>query len=355
MAVELLTAEEIAHFKREGYVIKYGLLDPGLLAACRARLWTSFPLRIRRDDPASWVGPLLPEEETTSGHHGIMRNSRAGFSWRERVAGGEQLMLDLLPNTLMPIAEQLLGQGKVQPATGESVGTMLGVPDDENFPAVLAEVAASSDVGIKPLCARYLDTLGDIGITKQADASLHDIFVVGTRGRGIYCTLPQPPGTERVKEAGGGHNDLHPFQLGVEAYIDDVPPNGGGLVLWPGAHRRVFSTYERQHSQTQRDRQGLSGSVLQQVAKDTKAVDTYGPAGTVVFWHHRGMHNAGTNHSQRMRQAVLYEFAKVDINDGPPPADMWRDWSAEVRAVAPDVGPLPPPDEGRRGEGGPKL
>ena len=43
------------------------------------------------------------------------------------------------------------------------------------------------------------------------------------------------------------------------------------------------------------------------------------------------------------------------LGDGPPPADMWRDWSAEVRAVALDVGPLPPPDEGRRGEGGPKL
>ena len=24
-------------------------------------------------------------------------------------------------------------------------------------------------------------------------------------------------------------------------------------------------------------------------------------------------------------------IAKVDIDDGPPPADMWRDWSAEVR------------------------
>ena len=37
--------------------------------------------------------------------------------------------------------------------------------------------------------------------------------------------------------------------------------------------------------------------------------------------------------SPRMRQAVLYEFAKVDIDDGPPPADMWRDWSTEVRRV----------------------
>ena len=40
----------------------------------------------------------------------------------------------------------------------------------QNFPAVLAEVAASSDVGIEPLCARYLATLGAIGITVRAVA-----------------------------------------------------------------------------------------------------------------------------------------------------------------------------------------
>ena len=34
---------------------------------------------------------------------------------------------------------------------------------------------------------------------KQADASLHDIFVVGTRGRGIYCTLPQVKPSLRLR------------------------------------------------------------------------------------------------------------------------------------------------------------
>ena len=61
--VELLTPEEITHFKREGYVIKYGLLDPALLEASRQRLWASFPPRITEDNPASWVGPILPEED----------------------------------------------------------------------------------------------------------------------------------------------------------------------------------------------------------------------------------------------------------------------------------------------------
>ena len=373
--VELLTPEEITHFKREGFVIKYGLLDPTLLEASRQRLWSSFPPRITLDDPASWVGPILPEEETSSGHHGILQNSRSGFSWRERLAGGEQLMLDLIPNRLMPIAEQLIGKGRVQPATNEDVGTMLGAPDDEHFPRVLADCANSSNVGIKQLCARYVHLLDveDFPVQKQPSVSLHDIFVVGTRARGTYCTLPQPAGAPRPKEAGGGHNDAHPFQLGVEVYLDAVPPNGGGLQLWPQAHRRVFATYARQHSRGRVDTAeggawGISpGTVLQQVAADTQPVDTYGPAGTVVLWHHRGMHAAGQNYSDRLRMAALYEFAAVDINDGPPPADMWRDCeccgrlpglpaipasndnvvrpvgSDEVRSTSPEIGSLLPP------------
>lgn len=42
-------------------------------------------------DPSSWVGPLLPEEESGSGMHGLHLNSRAGNTWKERMAGGEEL------------------------------------------------------------------------------------------------------------------------------------------------------------------------------------------------------------------------------------------------------------------------
>ena len=241
----LLTREEIAHFKREGFVIRYGLLDPGLMAKCRDRLWQGAPVRMDRDDPTTYFGPLRKDEEIGSGSHGIMHNSKAGFIWKERAAGGEQLMLDLLPRALMPIAEQLLGKGRVVQPSGEDVGTMLGVSDDENFPHVLAEVSGSSDIGIKPLCARYLHLIEkeEFPVKLMEDAKLYEMFVVGTRARGIYATLPQPPGTQRPLVSEGGHNDGHPFVLGVEAYIDDVPPNGGGLQLYPQAHRRVFSSY----------------------------------------------------------------------------------------------------------------
>ena len=61
---------------------------------------------------------------------------------------------------------------------------------------------------------------------------------------------------------------------------------------------------------------------------------SYGPAGTVVFWHHRLGHNPGTNYvGENIRQAVLFDFIKKNVDDGPPPADMWRDWSEELRSA----------------------
>jgi hypothetical protein len=157
-----------------------------------------------------------------------------------------------------------------------------------------------------------------------------NIFVAGTRSRGIYGILPQPPGTERPKPGPEGcHSDAHPFHLGVMAYIDDVPPNGGGLRLWPGSHKRVFHTFERQHTSFRGE---AFGEAMQEVKEEISAVDCYGPAGTVIFWHHRLGHNPGTNHvAQNIRQAVLFDFIKSNVDDGPPPDDMWRDWSQELR------------------------
>jgi hypothetical protein len=233
------------------------VLDPELMRRMRERLFAGgaeFGGRIRADEPSSWVGPLRPGEESGSGMHGLHLNSRAGTIWKERLAGGEELMLDMLPRRLDGIAEQLLGKGEVLQADGTSVGQMLGVPDDEHFVAALGE-AGKDDVGATAMCARWLHKVATeaFPVKKPPEANLYDMFVVGSRARGIYATLPSPPDAERAPPGPGrgGHNDGHPFQLGVEAYIDDVPPNGGGFQIWPRAHERLFPLYKRQHSREQ--------------------------------------------------------------------------------------------------------
>eukprot|EP01051_Picozoa_sp_SAG22_P013458 SAG22_NODE_1509_length_4263_cov_194.143612_3_plen_101_part_00 len=71
------------------------------------------------------------------------------------------------------------------------------------------------------------------------------------------------------------------------------------------------------------------------MAADTVPVDLSGKCGDVIFWHHRTAHMAGQNHSGNIRQAVLYDYIKKAefYDDGPPPSDMWRDWSPQLRAL----------------------
>ena len=48
------------------------------------------------------------------------------------------------------------------------------------------------------------------------------------------------------------------------------------------------------------------------------------------------MHCAGHNYQRNIRQAVLYDYLKTDIEQAqqePPQEDMWRDWSDELRAI----------------------
>ena len=72
-----LTTEEIQAFKRQGYLIKRGILDPELMARARERKWAGAPPRMKKEDPMTWLGPWLAEEETSEAG-----NYRNGFTWK---------------------------------------------------------------------------------------------------------------------------------------------------------------------------------------------------------------------------------------------------------------------------------
>ena len=67
--------------------------------------------------------------------------------------------------------------------------------------------------------------------------------------------------------------------------------------------------------------------------------DCYGPAGTIVLWHHRVLHMGGQNFGSGIRQAVIYRYSKtegavpesaLDTSEG----DLWRDWTPCVRGAS---------------------
>ncbi len=109
-------------------------------------------------------------------------------------------------------------------------------------------------------------------------------------------------------------------------YIDQVPPQGGGFTVWPGSHHIFYYDFKTRYTFNPLDK--LQGDMAQ-VSQQTY-IDCHGDAGDIIFWHHRLGHSVGHNLSQRIRQAVLYDFSHKDleqIQDSPPNEDMWQDWA----------------------------
>ena len=146
--------------------------------------------------------------------------------------------------------------------------------------------------------------------------------------RGFYCTMLEGDSPVRRHHA---HIDSHPFHLTAIAYIDDVAPKGGGFQVWPGSHRDVYYACAKQYLPPSADHgtQARVTALLRDLSERPR-VDCHGEAGDVVLAHHRLAHCAGHNRTTRLRQAVLCDFSRRDlerIEQSLPQADMWRDWA----------------------------
>ena len=143
-------------FSAEGYVIKHNVMPPHLCAAARDRLWeANRTLKLQRHNPETWTAPF-PESDVSRDDDNFWHNRR----WLVRSFGGEPTMMEMLPIPCAAMAEQLLGTaGFLDPRTA---------------------------------------TPGAVGS--------------GHRCRGVYCTLPEPPGAPKVPAAlqENFENDLEP-------------------------------------------------------------------------------------------------------------------------------------------------
>ncbi len=255
-----LSTEDIRIFKREGYLVKRGILNPELMAQARDSLWEAAPPELDRNDPDTWIGPLPDRDEPPS--------SMGGYTWKYRDRGDEDWMIRLLATDpkIWAMAEQFLGTRRVK----------------------------------RP-----------------------------ERVRGIYCNFPEG---DKSAVAPTCHCDGHPFHVGVVGYIDKVPPDGGGLKVWPGSHLRFYYDFNSRYGAEETERARKDYDYFNQQAY----VDFHGEAGDIIFWHHRLAHAGAYNRTRQIRQAVFYDFCRDDIEenmDSPPAEDMWEDWSDEVRAL----------------------
>ena len=297
-----LNAEQIAFFKDNGYLLVPGAMDLELCAEVRDLMWSQLPegARLRRDDAETHVGPFAEQDEA----HGSL-HQRQGYRWLNRHLGVNQAVIQLIySNKICAMAEQLLGGELRQAVVGGSAMGSYGPawPGGPTDPAVANEGA-----------------------------------------RGVYYTLPYG---DKEREVDACHTDGHPFQLGVVGLIDHTPKDGGAFKVWPKSHQRLYPTYQMRYDQPRipyydhlPSFKGIlhTPEYLAEIEKlntDTQAVECWGDPGDIVFWHHRLAHMAGHNYSTQIRQAVLADFWKMDLDryrGEPADGDPWRDWSPELR------------------------
>ncbi|MEM7080995.1 MAG: phytanoyl-CoA dioxygenase family protein [Pseudomonadota bacterium] len=301
----MLDQEQIAFFKDNGYLLVPGAMDQDLCARVRDMMWSALPpdSSLRRDDQTSHVGPIAADERSEDSTLTL-----DGYRWLNRALGVSQEVIELIYSpSICAMAAQLLG-GELRQAVVE--GSAMG-------------------------------SRGPAWPGGPTDPAL------GNEGaRGVYCTLPYG---DRDREPDRCHTDGHPFQLGVVGLIHDTPAGGGAFKVWPKSHKRLYPTYTLRYDQPRipfyDHLPSFKGIVhtpaylaeIDALNEDTEAVECWGEAGDIVFWHHRTAHMAGHNYSDIIRQAVLADFWTHDLDKfraEDAQGDMWRDWSPAVRNAA---------------------
>ena len=365
--VDRLTTRQIAQFKRDGFLVLPGVIDPELCRQARDQMWDTiaeYRPSMKRDDPSTWRP--FTEEESES-YQGPADGGQPYFSGKKHRMtlrnGAEDLLLDIGARSVWNIAEQLLGKDEVVwpgglDASGHTTGPCLMTQDIVDGMAVhLGSTSGDWTEAIGKTQELRLPKTGPNWETAQ-----------GTRG--MYCTLPngKPPGPDHhyphaVAQPGPHYPGAHAseglyesrWKLQTAVYFDDLPPGAGGLHLWPGSHKRLWDTWQSIYRgdtlidinclslrNTKHRPDGYVAPPVPEIKADTEPVDTHGPAGSVVLWHSIMLHMAGINTSSDViRQATLYAFAKTpeSVPDeramANPTWDIWDDWSDEVRAVSP--------------------
>lgn len=298
-----LTTEQIAFFKDNGYLVLKSVLSAQDCAMARDKMWQALPdsCRLTRDDPSTYAGPFTGDDIQDNPLH-----MRVGYRWQNREISTDPFFINLMYNPdLTEVAEQLIGKDQVRsPVIG---GKRMG-----------SEGAAWPGGPVDP--------------------------AINEGVRGIYCTLPYG---DKPREPDYSHTDGHPFSLGAVGVIHDIPPQGGAFKVWPKSHRRLYPTFQMQYDQPRipfydhmPSYKGIIHSPayveeLAAIMRDTPPVDCSAEEGDVVIWHHRLAHMAGHNYTNVIRQAVLCDFNRVDLDKlrlDPPQKDMWRDWSDELQA-----------------------
>lgn len=279
--------EEISYFKRQGFLVKRGLIhDPVTFDRVIDYVWENVPRGVmQRDDPATWIDN--PQQKWTEQDH-----ARVG----------------LLAH----------GNWKMRSQGEDGIGTEPFLVDRIANHANLRNV-------VKALIGPPVQRV--------------------RRVRGIYCVFPKP-----VDAAGryGPHSDYMAAHLAAMVVADSIPPRAGGFTVWPGSHLRLHMHWDTVLGGTI-SKEKSEGYRLERdaILNEVAPVELAGEAGDVIFWHPRLLHSAGINHSSEwdkplVRVIVPCDYQKVDqtyFDDGEFGPGPDYQWWVDTRNFREDVTP----------------
>ena len=279
--------EEVEHFKRDGFLVKRGLVKADAeFERIIDYVWETVPEGVMvRDDPTTWIDrPHRRGPADVAAQRGVLQRS----NWKMRSPykhGRESFILDVTAN---------------HPNVRNTVRQFVG---------------------------------------RSRTPSL--------RVRGIYLVLPKPV---EVEQHLGPHVDHSAAQLSAMVYVGETPRRHGGFTIWPGSHEQLHRFWiSRQGAHFEPSVKTEFNAVYRGILQKTVPVEFVGQPGDVVFWHPRLIHSAGVNYSAataepRIRYAIPCDFQKdgytfYDDDDLGPGAR--RQWWVDTRHFREDLPPTP--------------
>jgi hypothetical protein len=141
--------------------------------------------------------------------------------------------------------------------------------------------------------------------------------------RGIIPVFPTP---KLLPLRPRPHVELHPLQVSLVGYLDDVPENGGAFQVWPGSH---VDFYRACGSKVCVKPDIKIKKLYEKYFLRLKPTTLYGKKGDVIFWHYRLLHGHSINHSNKIRMAAVCDFMQPNAGmliSQEPGDDVWEDW-----------------------------
>jgi len=111
---------------------------------------------------------------------------------------------------------------------------------------------------------------------------------------------PQPHIDHAIKDA-GHHVFPRAFRIAAMTYLSDVPPHGGGTVVWPGSHQKLESLAKSDPARFE-----LMWTLNQELPKLDlgEPVELTPRCGDVLFYHYLCAHGGSMNVSEHPRLAL---------------------------------------------------